>query len=250
VLFRSTAAKRNADFLLGEMRRDGRLLRTWKDGQAKLKGYLEDYANLIDGLLATHAATFNLEYLGAAIELADEMVRLFWDGDTEGFFDTGSDHEELIARPRNMFDNATPSGSSVAADVLLRLARITGREDFENYALATLRTFAPVVPRAPTSFGRLLAALHFHHSPDQELAVVLPAGGNAAAARALAAPAFAAYRPSLVVVGGWEGEGADVTPLMEERAAIGGKPAAYLCERFVCQMPTAEASALAGMLGD
>ena len=115
-------AERNADFLLPALVRDGRLLRTWKDGLAKLNGYLEDHAILIDGLLALHEATFDQRWLGAARGLARSMVDLFWDPETEGFFDTGRDHEALVVRPRSLFDSAVPCGSSVAADVLLRLA--------------------------------------------------------------------------------------------------------------------------------
>src|SRR5690606_807479 len=101
------AAARNADFLLASLKPGKRLLRTWKDGEARLNGYLEDYACLIDALMATHAATFEPRYLKAALDLADEMVDLFWDDEVQGFFDTGKDHEKLITRPRDFFDNAT-----------------------------------------------------------------------------------------------------------------------------------------------
>ncbi len=232
------AAVRNADFLLAEMRKGGRVLRTWKAGTARLKGYLEDYACLIDGLIAAHEATLDLKYLRAAIELAGDMLGLFWDGGVEGFFDTGSDHEELITRPRDFFDNATPSGTSVAADVLLRLAVITGNSEYERKAVACLRAIAPLVQRAPTGFGRLLAALDFHLSRPVEVAIVWH--DDVAAAAPLAAVAFSAYRPHLVAVGARAGEGGDLTPLLLGRPAAGKTATAYVCERFACQEPASD----------
>jgi uncharacterized protein len=167
-------ATANADFLLREMRTNGRLLRTWKEGEARLNAYLEDYACLIDGLIAVHAATFDLRHLSSAIEVADEMIDLFWDDSVQGFFDTGRDHEALVTRPRDFFDNATPSGTSVAIDVLLRLSVLTDNQDYERRALTCLRTLTPFIQQAPTAFGRLLSALDFHLSRRQELAVILP----------------------------------------------------------------------------
>jgi uncharacterized protein YyaL (SSP411 family) len=248
------AARRNADFLLASMwlpdagaatKSGKRLLRTWKAGEARLKGYLEDYADLIDGLLATQEATFDLKYLEAAIALADEMIDLFWDEEAQGFFDTGRDHEALIARPRDVFDNATPSGSSVAADVLLRLATLTGEARFEQFALPVLKTFASVVHRAPTAFGRLLAVLHFHLAPVKEVALVWQAGNSPA--QEMVDALFQPYRPNIVVAGAPEGDGAAVSPLLAERTAMGGS-AAYVCEHFVCKLPVTEAEALEKLL--
>src|SRR5207244_13434282 len=122
------AARRNAEFVLDSMRVNGRLLRTWKSGQAKLKGYLEDYAMVAAALLELYAATFDRLWLDEARGLADDMLRLFWDESVGGFFDTGSDHERLIVRPRNLYDNAVPCGSSVAVEVLLRLAPLRSDE--------------------------------------------------------------------------------------------------------------------------
>jgi uncharacterized protein YyaL (SSP411 family) len=242
------AASRNADFLLANLFADGRLLRTWKDGRAKLKAYLEDYALLIDGLLATYEATFELAYLRRALELGDDMVRLFWDEGVNGFFDTAIDHETLIARPRDFFDNATPSGTSSASDVLLRLAVLTGDTERERRAVACLRALAPVVQRAPTGFGRLLAALDFHLSRVLEVAVVW--ADSASATEALVAVVREAYRPNSVLVGAREGEGADLTPLLQARIAAGGQATAYVCERFVCRQPVTDPGALRGQLGE
>jgi uncharacterized protein len=241
-----SAAVRNADFLLSEMRPDGRLLRSWKEGVAKLKGYLEDYALLIDGVLAVYQASFESRYLRSALELGDEMVRLFWDDSVQGFYDTGSDHESLITRPRDFFDNATPSGTSVAADVLLRLAVITGDVDRERKAVSVLRAMQPLIDRAPLGFGRLLGALEFHLSRPKELALVWQDGIESA--RPLREAAFEGFRPHLVAVGAREGEDEDLTPLLQQKSAIGGKATAYLCERFVCQAPTTEPEELRAQL--
>src|SRR3972149_6137375 len=151
------------------MRPQGRLLRSWKPavrpstslrvdsaqggGEARLNGYLEDYACLADGLLAVYQATFDARYLREAIGLAGEMLDLFWDDDVQGFFDTGRDHEALITRPRELFDNATPSGTSVAADVLLRLAAITDKRDYEASAPACQRALAPAGEEAAAALG-------------------------------------------------------------------------------------------------
>jgi hypothetical protein len=239
------AASRNADFLLDAMRPSGRLLRTWKDGRARINGYLEDYACLIDALMATHAATFEVRYLQSAVELAREMIDLFWDDEVEGFFDTGKDHETLITRPRDFFDNATPSGTSVAVDVLLRLAVLTDDGDFERRATTCLRTLTPFIEQAPTAFGRLLAGLEFYLARSQELALVTPHGGSA---DALLEPVRLLYAPNLLLVGASEGTGGDVTPLLRDRPANDGAPTAYVCERFVCQAPTTDAGELLAQL--
>ena len=248
------AAVRNADFLLAEMRPQGRLLRTWKrdpsgtagEGVAKFQGYLEDYGGLIEGLIATYAASFEARFLKAAVALADEMLRLFWDDAADGFFDTGSDHEELITRPRDLYDNATPAGGSVAATALFRLAVLTDNVEYERRAVASVSSVATVVDQAPTMFGNFLAALDFHLSPSKELALVWPG------ARAEAAPLLAVvrgtYRPNLLLVGAHEGEGGDLTPLLSDRPARGGRPTAYVCERFVCGVPTSDPAELARQL--
>ncbi len=248
------AAVRNADFLLAEMRPQGRLLRTWKrdpsgtagEGVAKFQGYLEDYGGLIEGLIATYAASFEARFLKAAVALADEMLRLFWDDAADGFFDTGSDHEELITRPRDLYDNATPAGGSVAATALFRLAVLTDNVEYERRAVASVSSVATVVDQAPTMFGNFLAALDFHLSPSKELALIWP--GALAEAAPLLAVVRGTYRPNLLLVGAHEGEGGDLTPLLSDRPARGGRPTAYVCERFVCGVPTSDPAELARQL--
>jgi uncharacterized protein YyaL (SSP411 family) len=230
------------------MRPNGRLLRTWKNGEAKINGYLEDYSAVIDGLLATYSAPFELRFLRTANELADEMLDLFWDDSIQGFYDTGRDQEALITRPRDFFDNATPAGTSMAVDVLLRLALLAGRDDYEARAVACLQTLAPYVQQAATAFGHLLSALDFHLSRAQELAIVWRDGLEAA--QPLVATARERYLPNLLLAGAPEGEGGDISPLLAERPAREGAPTAYLCERYVCQAPTSDVEELRAQLAE
>ena len=166
------AAERNADFLLREMRRDGRLLRTWKDGKAHLLAYLEDYALLINGLLSLHTATFSHRWLHEAQTLTDEMQALFRDDEDGAFYDTGIDHEELIVRPRDITDNATPCGSSAAAEALLRMAVLTGDEAPARRAERLLRGIAPIAARHPLGFGNWLRIIERYLAPPTEVVIV------------------------------------------------------------------------------
>ncbi|MBI4610423.1 MAG: thioredoxin domain-containing protein [Candidatus Rokubacteria bacterium] len=241
-------AVRNAEFILGAMRKDGRLLRSWKDGEAKLLGYLEDYSMVADALLAVYEATFDLRWLAQARDLADEMLRLFWDAEREGFFDTGVDHERLVVRPRNLFDNAVPCGSSVAAEVLLRLALFTGEEVYERLGLQALRPMADLIERYPGGFGRWLSALDFHLGPVVEVALVWPVSGDGL--DGLLREVFDRYLPNRVVAGREEGSrpvGGGI-PLLEARSTVQGKAAAYVCRRYVCQAPTTDPEVLARQL--
>ncbi len=242
-------AERNAGFLLSALVQDGRLLRTWKDGRAKLLGYLEDHAMVVDGLLALHEASLDQRWLDAARRLAAAMLDLFWDPQAEGFFDTGRDHETLVVRPRGLFDSAVPCGSSVAADVLLRLAVLTGSSDLERRAVETIRSVAPLMSRYPSGFGRFLGALDLHLGPPVEVAVVWP-GEGPADREPLVAPllgeVFRRYLPNRVLVGGAEGTGADLALLAGKRAR--GRPTAYVCERYACQAPTTEPGQLGSQL--
>ncbi len=240
-------AERNAAFLLGALRRDGRLLRTWKAGRAKLLGYLEDYAMVADGLVALYEATFDRRWLEASRELADELLRLFWDPEAEALFDTGTDHEALVVRPRNLFDSAVPCGTSVAADVLLRLAVLTGDDRYERMAVTALRPMAPLMMRYPSGFGRFLSALDFHLGPRVEVALVWPAGSPADATEPLLREVFSRYLPARAIAGAPEGGTAGL-PLTEGKAPRSGLVTAYVCEQYACQAPTSDAAELGRQL--
>ena len=237
------AAVRSMEFVLSSMRRDGRLLRTWKGGTAKLRGYLEDHANVAAALIAVWEATFDRRWLDAARALADEMLRLFWDDSVEGFFDTGTDHEALILRPRNLYDNAVPCGSSVAIEVLLRLAVLAGESVYESYALRALRPLADLMGRHPTGFGRFLCAHDFNIGPRVEVALVHPRGGDGLGA--LVAETFGRYLPNRVVAGTVAGDaGAAGVPLLAGRDAIDGKATAYVCRNYTCDLPVTDRDGL------
>jgi uncharacterized protein YyaL (SSP411 family) len=242
------AAVRNAEFLLGSMRHDGRLLRTWKAGQARLKGYLEDYAMVAAALIDVYEATFERRWLDSARSLADDMVGLFWDDEREGFYDTGHDHERLIVRPRNLFDNAVPSGTSVAIETLLRLAALTGEAAYESRALAALRPVADLIGRYPSGFGRFLCALDFHLGPRVEVALVAPAGDGGLPA--LTTEVFGRFLPNRVVAGARAGDTAAAAgmPLLEGRGAVDGKATAYVCRSYACELPVTDRAALARQL--
>ena len=232
------AAERNADFLLREMRdSDGRMLRTWKRGHgAHLNGYLEDYANVADGLVALYEATFNTRWLTAAIELADSVLERFQDA-AGGFFDTAIDHEQLIVRPKDIFDNATPSGNSVAADVLLRLALLTDRAEYREAAEGALQLLQNGMVRYPLGFGRALNAVDFLLGQPKEVAIVGMSG--APDTEALRRATFEPFVPNKVVAGA----GAQL-PLLEGREPRNGQAVAYVCEHYVCQAPTSDPSEL------
>ena len=236
-------AEKNAEFLLSKMLTDsGRLFRSWKAGEAKLNGYLDDYANVADGLLALYQVTGNIRYFQNARSLVDLMLEHFWDQEAGGFFYTSNDHEELVVRTKDFTDNATPSGNSAAADVLLRIAMLTGDDRYERFAVATLRLAANQIARYPQGFGRALSTLGSHLYNAGELAIVGPAGNE------LAEVALATYLPTTTVAlsSDPDNDAAEV-PLFEGRGNS-DKPLAFLCKNFVCSRPVTSSVELREML--
>jgi uncharacterized protein YyaL (SSP411 family) len=246
-------AERNAEFVLSELRRDGRLLRSWRatssgeTGQARLNAYLEDYAFCADGLLALYQATFDLRWFREARALADVMLAHFADSKA-GFFDTSDDHEPLFVRPKALQDNAIPSGNAMAADVLLRLAAYTGADAYRRPAEEILAAMSPTLRQYPGGFGHWLSALAFCLAPPHEIALV----GNPASAdmRALLDVVFGRYRPYQVVALAVPGDqaAADTIPLLADRELREGRASAYVCQRFVCLVPTTDPALLAQQL--
>jgi uncharacterized protein YyaL (SSP411 family) len=239
-------ARLNAAFLLENLVRDGRLLRTWKDGQAKLNAYLEDYAYLVAALLKLYEATFEERWLREGRAVADSMIELFWDDEKRLFFDTGSDHERLVVRPRDVFDNATPSGGSAAALALLRLAAFTGENNYERYAVETLRSVRELMVRAPSGFAHWLAALDFYLSPSRELAIV--GLRSSSDTQSLLRTVHERYLPNHILAGADAPQDAPASPLLEGRDLAGGRAAAYVCENYVCQLPVTTPEELAAQL--
>ncbi|MBX0329791.1 thioredoxin domain-containing protein [Oscillochloris sp. ZM17-4] len=240
-----------ADFILTHLRRpDGRLLRSWKDGRPGPLGFLEDYALVADGLLALHAADGDPRWLRECLALADAMVELFWDESLGGFYDTAADHEALITRPRDVGDNATPSGNSVAAELLLRLAALTGDDAYRERAERVLAGAAPLMARFPAGFGRMLCAADLLTSSVTELAIV--GDPQAADTAALVDVALRPYRPHIVIarLSPGDGETPALTPLLQGREAVGGRATAYVCQGFVCRLPASTTEELAAQLAE
>jgi uncharacterized protein YyaL (SSP411 family) len=232
------AARSCAEFVLGSLRDgDGRLLRTYKDGRAHLGAYLEDHAFLLEALLVLYEASFETRWFTAARELADETIERFGDPERGGFYSTASDHEELIARRKEVGDHPIPSGNSSAALGLLRLAALSGERRYEEAAEGVFALFSEPAVRHPDAFAHLLAALDFHLSPTREVALVGDDVGE------LAAIVRERHRPHLVLAGG--PEGSDQPPLLAGRTTVDGRPAAYVCENFTCQLPVTDPAALA-----
>ncbi|MDQ3180430.1 MAG: thioredoxin domain-containing protein [Acidobacteriota bacterium] len=238
-----TIARRNADFILDNLQKDGYLLRTFKDGQAKLNAYLEDYANFTDGLIELFQVSGEVKYLKEAKRLADVLITEFWDEDGGAFFFTANNHEELIVRTKDFYDNATPSGNSAAADVLLKLSRLASDEKYEHFAVTILRLVSPQIRRYPNAFGRVLSVLEFHLNPTKEI-VILGGRGNE-----LEREVWHEYLPNKVVVLTENAEdNAEFIPLLQDRKMINNQPTAFVCENFTCQKPSVSPNELAEQL--
>ena len=240
-------AIRNARFVLDTLRRDGLLLRTFKDGVAKLNGYLEDYAFLSEGLLTLYETTGESEWLEECLTLAAKMVEEFWDDEAGGFFFTGKSHETLIVRSKDFFDNATPSGNSVAAEVVLRLASLTDNDDYRRRATTVLRLIVSGMTRYPAGFGRALGALDFHLSSPKEIAIA--GDPQHSGTRLLKREVWKRYLPNKVVgeARNDQPRAADLVPFLRERGAS-SEPTAYVCEHYVCKNPVTNPDELAAQL--
>ena len=219
---------------------DGRLLRTYRAGTARIPAYLDDHAAVCHGLLELALATGEPEWLPAARRLADAAVAGFADERHGGFFQSAADAERLVAAHKELDDNPTPSGNSLLAHDLIRLARIYAEPELEERAAAALQLGADGMRRAPHGFGQMLSALNLHLTDPREVAVVGPAG--APETRALADAVRDGFHPTVVYAFG-DGRDAAGIPLLEGRATIGGSAAAYICERFACRAPLTDPAA-------
>jgi uncharacterized protein YyaL (SSP411 family) len=238
------AARAAADFVWTRMREpDGRLLRTWKDGEAKLNAYLEDHAYLVEALLTLYEASFDVRWFDAARETADRMIERFADPQRGGFFTTSVDHELLIARSKDVDDHPIPSGNSAAARGLLRLAAVTGEHSYAERAESVFRLFSRVAAEHAQAVAHLLSAIDFQLSPVKEVALVAPAGDGFGE---MQLPLRERFLPHVVLAGGTEGT--DRPELMRERTAVEGGAAAYVCENFACLRPFTHPEELARAL--
>jgi uncharacterized protein len=240
-------ARRNADFILTKLQRNGLLLRTYKDGVAKFNAYLEDYAFFIEGLVTLYETTGEFRWLKEALALTDRMIEEFWDEEGGGFYFTGRSHEELIVRSKDYFDNATPSGNSVAAGVLLRLAILANNEKYRELAERLLGEIADSVRRYPSGFGYALSAIDFLLSQPKEIAIV---GKYATDIKPLLQETWRKYLPNKVIAPGFidQTAAAEVVPLLQNRPLLGGVATAYVCQDYTCKQPVTSPEALATQL--
>jgi uncharacterized protein YyaL (SSP411 family) len=243
------AAVENASFIVEKLKEDGRIHRSYKDGRARFNGYLEDYAMVADGLVGLYEATFETRWLVEADDLLDAVSELFWDEEKRAFYDTPADHEELVTRPRDVYDNAAPSGTSVATEVLLKLALLLDRADYRQRAEDVLEGLAGGMEKVPGGFGRLLCALDFSTSEPREVAIV--GDPQAPDTSALLKTVYAGYLPNKVVAGRGpdDDEAGALIPLLAQRPAREGKATAYVCIHYACQTPTTNPVELSRQLG-
>jgi uncharacterized protein len=239
-----------AEFVVSTLRRsDGRLLRSWREGVAGGPGYADDHALLAAALLTLYASTGDLRWFLEARRLVDDLLRLFADRERGGFFQTGADVDALVIRPKDLYDNAVPSGNSAAADVLQRMALLTGDRELEASGVSALRLVRDVLGRAPAGFGHALSALDLYLGPSREVAIV--GSMQEPATRALAEEVLAArFLPNTVLAIGEPGDerAARAVALLRDRSQVDGLATAYVCQRFACRLPVTTADELAEQL--
>lgn len=247
-----TQAEQSARFLLTTCRRNGTLLRRFRDGEARFDAHLEDYAFLIQGLLDLSEATFEPEWLEEAISLADEMIRTMYDDHDGGFFDTAGSDPSLLVRTKEFYDSAEPSGNSVAILVLLRLAAVTGKAAYEERARKSLRFFTGRLRQAPDAMPQFLAALEFaSFGMKKPRQIILTGDPGTEAVQQLTAAIFSRFLPDSVIIGVNERNRKRIEALIPWAGmARGTEPAAYVCEDFTCKLPTSDPKILAGMLDE
>jgi len=241
-----TAARRLARFLRDHLHRHGRLYRAWRDGDSRALGVLEDYGALAEGLALLYEATGEREWLNWAVELAEGASKLFWDGDKGLFYDTGSDHEQLIARPRDVTDGAVPSGTSLIATALLRLAVHTGREDLHRRGIQAIAGLVGLMERIPLAMGQALVALDLGLGPVTTVVIVGPKGRQDTAA--LLDEARSHLRPRTLAVQVEPHSPTDSLPLLMGREMRQGRATAYVCRASACLEPTTDPATLRRLL--
>jgi len=236
-------ALRNAEFLDREMIRDGRVMRTRTAGVTKINGFLEDYAAVALGFIAVYELTFDEAWVTRATRLAHSMIEWFWDDDAGAFFDTASDAESLITRPRDPTDNATPSGTSLAVDLLLSISELCHDTEMQRRATFILETLATPLLTHPSAFGHLLGAADMALNGAVEVAIAGSPGDESF--MALESEVARHYVPSLVLAGGPPGGS---IALLDGRVSRKGRATAYVCRSYACDAPAEDPEVLAGQL--
>ncbi len=245
-----TAAQRAADFILNKLQKDGKLLKRYRDGEAKIPAYLDDYAFFIAGLIDLYESSFEVKYLKEAVRLMSDMLDMFWDKDNAGFFFSGKRNEELISKTKEIYDGAIPSGNSIAALDLLRLGRLTMNSDWEKKAYQMLQSFSGQIQKQPTAYAQMLCALDFYFGPAKE--IVLAGDLNSPETIDMLKTIHQKFLPNKVLAFHSEGQsGLDLEkliPFTEGFKMQAGKTTAYVCENYVCQRPVNETKQLLKLL--
>lgn len=241
-LYKETA-ERNAGFLLSRLRREGKLLRSYRDGETRLNGYLEDYAQLMEGLISLYQATFQERWLQEAEALAKIMIEEFWEEQDQAFFFTGRSHEKLLVRPKDYYDNATPSGNSSATLALLKLSQLTGKPEYRSCAEKVLRRMTQALVQLPAVFAYQLCALDWYLARVPEFCVVAQEDQAEEMLRTI----HSRFIPNKVVAGKSPGA-PSALPLLEGRTSLQDRPTLYICENFTCKEPVIDQQELVRQL--
>ncbi len=233
------AATRATEFIFQNLRRDdGRLLHTWRRGQAKLDAYLDDYAYLVNALISLYEASFDERWIDEAVRLADVLMKRFRDLEHGGFYYTADDHEKLIARNKDLIDSSVPSGNAMAATALLRLGTLCGRADYNHAAFETLELAVPIMERSPTAAGQILIAADMYLGPFHE--IVILGDRSQPDTRETLDALYANYIPNRVIAArnsDTEDGAASVEPIFVGKTLQEPQPTVYICQRFACQAP-------------
>ncbi|MEJ2203499.1 MAG: thioredoxin domain-containing protein [Gemmatimonadota bacterium] len=242
------AATQGAGFILANLRPAGRLLHVYTGAGAAVHGFLEDHAALGNAFVSLHEATLRPEWLAAARWCCDEMIERFWDPEQALFYEAPHDGEELFLRARDPMDNATPSGNSLAAELLLRAGHVFDDERYRSLAARVVEREGAAMARFPTAFGRLLCVADRAHAPPVEVAILGHPGDPGTGA--LVSAAACSYQRNLTIVGGDPSEGVPDLPLLDGRGAVDGRPTAYLCRSYACRAPVTDAALLGAQLDE
>jgi uncharacterized protein YyaL (SSP411 family) len=238
-------ATRNAEFILKSLKSDGKLKRSWREGKVTNEVFLEDYAALILGLIELYQTDFDNKWFTAAKGLANEMIELFNDPNG-GFFDTSKDNQGLLLRPKDLQDNATPSGNALACEALLKMAAFTDNGKYRDLAERSLGLVAGMAVQYPTAFSRWLSAADFALGNVKQIAVVYESDEDHA--QELIRLIEFAYRPNMIVAASPYPPPSDAPPLLMDRPLKDGKATVYVCEGFVCKYPVTANSELEELL--
>ncbi len=241
------AAVRAAEFILKELYREGRLLSTYRAGKARLNGYLVDYAYLAGALIDLYEATFDVRWLQPAIHLCDKALELFWDEEDGGLFFTSHDHEELIVRMKDSYDGALPSGNSFLALDLLRLAELTGNNNYREKAEVIFKAFRNPMESSPMGFSQMLCALDFFLGHPKE--IVLAGDPDSQEGREILRILRSSFLPNKVMALNSGSEAVSLMPPLEGKTAKDGRFTVYVCENFTCKKPINDVESVKNLVG-